>query len=83
VVKSLRLRHHERLKNALRSGDGDDAHKKLGELEYEIELLLIQTERDHVNELLRVGELKDEARRRIERELDLREARIANQRDEN
>ena len=44
----------------------------------EIELLLIEAERDRINELFSGGELKDEARRRIERELDLRDAHLAN-----
>ncbi|MDQ6867457.1 MAG: hypothetical protein M3178_03280 [Pseudomonadota bacterium] len=43
--------------------------------------MLITTERERINELFRSGMLKDEARRRIERELDLREAHLANQRD--
>jgi hypothetical protein len=43
---------------------------------------LIEAEREHINKLSRAGELKDEARRRIERELDLREAGIANRRAE-
>jgi hypothetical protein len=48
----------------------------------EIALLLIGAERDRVNELYRQGTLKDEARRRLERELDLREATLANHRHE-
>jgi hypothetical protein len=40
--------------------------------------LLIEAERTRVNELFRSGKLTDEARRRIERELDLREAHLAN-----
>ena len=60
----------------------DAAHKKLTELHCDTELLLIETERQHVNDLFRSGKLKDEARRRIERELDLREAQIANRREE-
>jgi hypothetical protein len=35
-----------------------------------------------VNELYRRGELKDEARRRIEREIDLREAQLVSWRGE-
>jgi hypothetical protein len=31
-----------------------------------------------INDLYRLGKLKDEARRRIERELDLREAQLTN-----
>ena len=40
--------------------------------------MLIEAERDLVNELYRGGELKDEGRRRIERELDLRDTLLAN-----
>ena len=43
----------------------------------EIELLLIAAERERINELYRQGTLKDESRRRLERELDLREANLA------
>ncbi len=80
VMRPLRARHRDRLKHIKHGSDGDDGHKKLTELDDEIELMLIAAERDHVNNLSRSGELKDEARRRIERELDLREAHIANQR---
>ncbi len=44
----------------------------------EIEFLLIEEERQRINDLYRAGKLKDEARRRIERELDLREAQLTN-----
>src|SRR5262245_47016171 len=49
-------------------GDGNHGHGKLADLEDEIELLLIAAERQEVNELFRTGKLKDEGRRRIERE---------------
>jgi CPA1 family monovalent cation:H+ antiporter len=39
---------------------------------------LIDTERDFIYELLRDGKITDEARRRIEYELDLEEASVAN-----
>jgi hypothetical protein len=55
---------------------------RLPALHDEIELLLIDAERQGINELFRSGKLHDEARRRIERELDLREASLANQRAE-
>jgi len=42
----------------------------------EVEDLLIATERSSVNELYRQNKLSDESRRRIERELDLREAQL-------
>jgi len=79
VVRPIRTRYHDRLKHIVRSSDGDDGHRKLSELDHEIELQLIGAERDHVNSLSAQGKLKDEARRRIERELDLREAKIANE----
>jgi Na+/H+ antiporter len=41
-------------------------------------LTLVEVEREVINELYRVGSLKDEARRQIERTLDLREADIIN-----
>ena len=58
--------------------DGDSRHKKLVELGDELECSLIETERDLINSLYRNGELKDEARRRMEHELDLRQAHRAN-----
>jgi monovalent cation/hydrogen antiporter len=51
----------------------------LTHLQDEIELSLIDIERQQINELFRSGNLKDEARRRIERQLDLREAERRNQ----
>jgi len=81
-VRPLRARHRDRLQHIERRSDGDDGHRKLTELDDEIELLLIEAERQSINDLFRGGKLKDEARRRIERELDLREAHLANQRGE-
>jgi hypothetical protein len=51
---------------------------KLAELGDEVELSLIEAERELANRLYREGELKDEGRRRIERDLDLRDALLAN-----
>jgi CPA1 family monovalent cation:H+ antiporter len=82
VVQGLRVQHHDRLAHIRHSDGSDHEEKQLTRLEEEIELLLIAAEREHVNKLSRSGELKDEARRRIERELDLREAHLANQRAE-
>ena len=42
---------------------------------------LIDIERDYIYELLRDGKITDEARRRIEYELDLEEASLANRRE--
>ena len=79
VVGPLREVQRDRLRHIQHRSDGDDAHRKLTELHDEIELLLIAAERERINDLFRKGKLKDEARRRIERELDLREADLANQ----
>jgi len=77
IVGALRARHEQRLSHAMRSTSADETDRRYGELHDEIELLLIAAEREHINALFRAGKLKDEARRRIERELDLREARFA------
>ena len=83
VLETLRSRHRDRLKHVeQRSSDSDDSHRALTDLHDEIELLLIDAERQRINELYRRGMLKDEARRRIERELDLRNAHLANIRGE-
>lgn len=78
IVHPLRAGHRERLKRAAHRVDGDSGHRKLIALGDEVELLLIAAERDAINQLFRRGRLKDEARRTIERDLDLREAHVAN-----
>jgi hypothetical protein len=78
VVAPIRAHQRNRLKDVENRKDGNDHHKKLSELNDELELVLIEAERDLVNTLYRSGELKDEGRRRIERELDLRDALLAN-----
>jgi monovalent cation/hydrogen antiporter len=82
VVRPLRAHLHDRLRHVEHAGDGDDKHRKLAELHDEIALAVIEAEREWINDLYRGGKLTDEVRRRIERELDLREANIANQRAE-
>jgi monovalent cation/hydrogen antiporter len=82
VVRPLRAHHRERLRHVENRSDGNDGHRKLTELHDEVERLLIDAERQHVNDLFRDGGVKDEGRRRIERDLDLREARLANQKIE-
>ncbi|MGD9539538.1 Na+/H+ antiporter [Methylocystis sp.] len=62
--------------------DIHEERRELIERHDDIDLLLITEERDLINALLREGKLKDEARRRIERELDLREADVLNRRAE-
>jgi monovalent cation/hydrogen antiporter len=78
IVQPLRTRHRDRLRHLERRTDADDGDKQLVELHDEVECLLIGAERQKINDLYRLGELKDEARRRIERELDLREAQMTN-----
>jgi monovalent cation/hydrogen antiporter len=82
IVKPLRAHQRDRLHRAAHRGDSNEANRKLVERSDEIECLLIAAERDLINELYRAGKLKDEARRRIERDLDLRDARLANLRAE-
>lgn len=78
VVEPMRVHHRNRLEDIERHNDGNERDKKLAELSDELELALIETERGLVNRLYLNDELKGEARRRIERELDLREALFAN-----
>jgi len=81
ILKPLRARHRERLKS-VDGRDGDARQKKAVALADEVEFRLIDAERASINQLYRDGKLKDEARRRIERELDLRHARLSNQQGE-
>jgi monovalent cation/hydrogen antiporter len=78
VVEPIRVRDRDRLEHVEHRADGEGRHKKLVELGDELESSLIETERDLINGLYHNGELKDEARRRIEHELDLRDAHLAN-----
>jgi CPA1 family monovalent cation:H+ antiporter len=80
IIEPLRVRHGERLRHARHRDNGDEALRKLLDTNDEIELVLIDAERQQLNELYRTGELQDEVRRRIERELDLREAHLLNER---
>lgn len=67
-----RLRHIES-----RSDESEARHAQV-ERHDQIEFQLLEAERDRINELYREGKLKDESRRRIERELDLRHAHLSN-----
>jgi monovalent cation/hydrogen antiporter len=78
LVRPIRAEHRERLRHIENRTRGDESHRKQTELHDEIELKLIAAERQRINELYRAGKIIDEARRRIERELDLREAQLAN-----
>jgi Na+/H+ antiporter len=77
VIEAVRTQHRDRLVHFENRGED---HKSHGDLHDEVERLLIAAERTRINDLFRSGKLKDEARRRIERELDLREAHLSSQR---
>jgi CPA1 family monovalent cation:H+ antiporter len=75
VLASLRRQHTDRQRHLTSSADTstpDDPISDRGELELE----LVGVEREAINRAYLANRLTDEARRRIERELDLEEARI-------
>ncbi len=77
VLEPLRRMYRDRLRHVEHRGDGDEAHTALTRERDAVEYQLIATEREHINATYRNGALKDEARRRVEREFDLREAHLA------
>jgi CPA1 family monovalent cation:H+ antiporter len=77
VVRPLRAEHRNRLRHFEHIPQRAENHQHAIAPD-EIELLLIAAERERINELYRQGTLRDEARRRLEREFDLREANITN-----
>jgi CPA1 family monovalent cation:H+ antiporter len=77
LTERLRTSYLERLSHFERAPRKDEIHDQILPAD-EIELVLIEAERERINELYREGELKDETRRRLERELDLRDASVAN-----
>jgi CPA1 family monovalent cation:H+ antiporter len=78
VTATLRASQRARLLHHDWKDEGDESRCEFADIHDEIELELIEAERKLINDLYRDGNLKDEARRHIERELDLREARLAN-----
>jgi monovalent cation/hydrogen antiporter len=68
------LRQH----NGTRLAQLERAQKEIewSQLTDEVALELIEAERRQINDALRDGSIRDESRRRVERELDLREAQI-------
>ena len=78
AIEIIRVLHEDRLKQ-IENRSGEDA-RQFSELRDDLERQLIAVERARINELYRAGELKDELRRRIERDLDMREAFLFNQR---
>jgi NhaP-type Na+/H+ or K+/H+ antiporter len=82
ILRPIRTRQRHRLEHIEHGNDLDERNRNFRDLHDEIEFLLIGTERRHINEQYRRGILTDVSRRRIERELDLREAELLNQRAE-
>jgi len=82
ILHPLKARYQDRLKVLERFKDGGTDSTRNIELDDEIECLLLAKERQQINDLYKAGKLKDEPRRRIERELDLRDAQLLNWRAE-
>jgi CPA1 family monovalent cation:H+ antiporter len=82
VRARLRAHRREQLNQIELRSDDDAEHKERMALYDDLELQLITAQRGFINDLYTRGDLKDEARRRIERSFDLREAEIANLREE-
>jgi Na+/H+ antiporter len=76
VVRLLRARHETRVNQLPDSLDPDDHDVSAAGTELTRELIL--AERKFIHVLLRDGKITDETRRRIERDLDLEEASLAN-----
>jgi Na+/H+ antiporter len=77
VLEPVRRMYHDRLRRIEHRGDGNEAHGALIRQRDAVEYRLIAAEREHINATYRQGGLNDEARRRVEREFDLREAHLA------
>jgi CPA1 family monovalent cation:H+ antiporter len=82
IVHALRAGHRERSRHFEGPGEREAGRRDPARLRDEVELLLLEAERQRINELYRRGDLKDESRRRLERELDLRDAHLANHQHE-
>lgn len=82
IVHALKARYREQIKLVDRLKEGGAEIKRSVQLDDEIECLLLAKERTLINDLYRDGKLKDEPRRRIERDLDLRDAQLLNLRAE-
>src|SRR4029077_20663806 len=76
-VGLLRARHETRAKQLPGSLDPED--RDISAAGTELTRELIAAERKFIHDLLRDGRITDETRRRIERDLDLEEASLANQ----
>lgn len=74
-VVTLRRHHEDRRTDFIQTADEAIAGAPVAD-EADIQLQLIATERASIAEQFAAGKLSDEARRRVERELDLEDARV-------
>jgi CPA1 family monovalent cation:H+ antiporter len=82
VLTRLRAHLRQRLRQVMiRSAEDLELHEQIAAAD-RLELQLIAAERDLINTKYRQGGLKDENRRKLERELDLRDAQAASVRNE-
>ncbi|HWW22176.1 MAG TPA: Na+/H+ antiporter [Steroidobacteraceae bacterium] len=82
VAERLTIHHTNRLELVESRSIEDERHQERVRLTDEVELRLLSEEREAINQLYVQGRLKDETRRKIERELDLREANLASARSD-
>ena len=83
VVQLLQKRLVDRLNHVELKDNDDEMKRRLSAVYESVEQSMLAAERDAINELYRDGRLRDEPRRRIERELDLRHAYLSNFRAKN
>src|SRR5882757_199258 len=82
IIARLRAHHRYRMEQIkMRNCDNAQQRKRIAQGD-EFEIELIAAERDLINGKYRIGALKDETRRRLEHELDLRDAQLASVRNE-
>ena len=82
IIARLRAHHRYRLEQIkMRNCDNAQQRRRIAQGDA-LELELIAAERDLINGKYRNGTLKDETRRRLEHELDLRDAQLASVRNE-
>jgi monovalent cation/hydrogen antiporter len=82
-VETFRAAHLSPLPRIETADDDPDRLDELDSLHDEVALQLIAAERERINDLYCENKLSDEARRRLERELDLREEHVTSSEDEN
>jgi CPA1 family monovalent cation:H+ antiporter len=82
VIARLRAHQRYRLEQINMRNCGNATERKHIDQGDELEMQLIAAERDLINGKYRNGALKDETRRRLEHELDLRDAQLASVRND-